>query len=227
VRTLDDLEPDLEGKRAVVRVDFNVPLDHGKITDDTRVRAALPTLSELRGRGAKLTLLAHLGRPKDREPELSLAPVAERLSGLMGEQVGLEDDAPVTMLENVRYEPGETKNDPELARRYAALGDVFVNDAFGTAHRGPRRVVFGNRRYLHRARIFECRLIRIVVFTAIVARVGAIQRRFEIRRRHCRYGTAAIGHRERHRVWLTSSREENPTAADQNDRERNQNTGPG
>jgi phosphoglycerate kinase len=138
VRTLDDLEGELSGKRAVVRVDFNVPLDGGRITDDTRIEAALPTLRELRDRGANLVLLAHLGRPKDREPELSLAPVAARLEELLGEEVRLVEEpgrAAISMLENVRYEPGETKNDPELAERYAALGDLYVNDAFGAAHR--------------------------------------------------------------------------------------------
>jgi len=139
LRTLDDLEADLEGKRGVVRVDFNVPLDSDRrITDDTRIEAALPTLRELRERGATLVLLAHLGRPKDREPELSLEPVAVRLSELLGEDVSLVAEpaaAAVSMLENVRYEPGETKNDPELAARYAALGDFYVNDAFGAAHR--------------------------------------------------------------------------------------------
>jgi phosphoglycerate kinase len=138
VRTLDDLGSDLSGQRAVVRVDFNVPLDGDRITDDTRIRAALPTLQELRGRGAALVLLAHLGRPKDREPELSLAPVAARLSELLGEPVDLvtaPGHAAVSMLENVRYDPRETANDPELAAEYAALGDVYVNDAFGAAHR--------------------------------------------------------------------------------------------
>jgi phosphoglycerate kinase len=140
MRTLDDL--DVEGKRVLVRVDFNVPLDRGRITDDARIRAALPTLEELREKGAaRLVLLAHLGRPKDREPEFSLAPAAERLSELLGAGVELApnlDDVPdveVVMLENVRYEPGETKNDEELAKRYAALADVYVNDAFGAAHR--------------------------------------------------------------------------------------------
>ena len=141
MRTLDDL--DVEGKRVLVRVDFNVPLDdEQKITDDARIRGALPTLEELREKGAaRLVLLAHLGRPKDREPEFSLKPAAERLSELLGAEVALApdlDDVPesdVVMIENVRYEPGETKNDPELAKRYAALADVYVNDAFGAAHR--------------------------------------------------------------------------------------------
>jgi phosphoglycerate kinase len=140
VRTLDDL--DVDGKRVLVRVDFNVPLDEDRqITDDARIRAALPTLRELRERGARLLLAAHLGRPKDREPEFSLRPAAERLSELLGTEVQLAPDldhvpdGDVVMLENVRYEPGETKNDPALAKRYAALADVYVNDAFGAAHR--------------------------------------------------------------------------------------------
>jgi phosphoglycerate kinase len=140
VRTLDDLG-DLDGKRVLVRVDFNVPIDDGQITDDTRIRAALPTLQALRGRGARLLLAAHLGRPKDREPEFSLKPVAQRTGELLGVDVPLAaslDDVPdgdVVMLENVRYEPGETKDDPELAQRYASLADAYVNDAFGAAHR--------------------------------------------------------------------------------------------
>jgi phosphoglycerate kinase len=140
VRTLDDL--DVEGKRVLVRVDFNVPLDEDQnITDDARIRAALPTLKELREKGARLLLAAHLGRPKDREPEFSLRPAAERLGELLGTDVALAPDldhvpdGDVVMLENVRYEPGETKNDPELAKRYAALADAYVNDAFGAAHR--------------------------------------------------------------------------------------------
>jgi phosphoglycerate kinase len=140
VRTLDDL--DVDGKRVLVRVDFNVPLgEQQQITDDARIRAALPTLRELRERGARLLLAAHLGRPKDREPELSLRPAAERLSDLLGTEVPLAadldgvPDGDVVMLENVRFEPGETKNDTELAKRYAALADAYVNDAFGAAHR--------------------------------------------------------------------------------------------
>jgi phosphoglycerate kinase len=140
VRTLEDL--DVDGKRVLVRVDFNVPLDEDRrITDDSRIRAALPTLKELRDKGARLLLAAHLGRPKDREPEFSLRPAADRLSDLLGADVELAHDldhvpdGDLVMLENVRYEPGETKNDPELAKRYAALADAYVNDAFGAAHR--------------------------------------------------------------------------------------------
>jgi phosphoglycerate kinase len=141
MRTLDELS-DLAGKRVLVRVDFNVPLDEdGEVTDDTRISAALPTLQRLRERDARLVLVSHLGRPKDREPELSLRPVAERLSRLMETDVELAEDldhvpdGDVVMLENIRYEPGETKNDPELAKRLAALADAYVNDAFGSAHR--------------------------------------------------------------------------------------------
>ena len=140
MRTLDDL--DVAGKRVLVRVDFNVPLGgNGAITDDARIRAALPTLRELREKGARLVLTAHLGRPKGPDPKFSLAPVAERLAELLGEPVALAEDfehvpdADVVMLENVRFFAGETKNDPELARRYAALADAYVNDAFGAAHR--------------------------------------------------------------------------------------------
>jgi phosphoglycerate kinase len=149
VRTLADLG-DLQGKRVLVRVDFNVPLDHGAVADDTRIRAALPTIEELRDRGARIILASHLGRPKDHEPELSLRPAANRLAELTGADVTLapgvvgndvqafaDNLAPgdILVLENVRYEPGETKNDPELAAAMAALADVYVNDAFGSAHR--------------------------------------------------------------------------------------------
>ena len=149
MRTLRDLG-DLEGKRVLVRVDFNVPLADGEVSDDMRIRAAVPTIEELRGRGAKLVLASHLGRPKDREPSLSLAPVAERLGelieasvklapGVVGDEVSgaVEElgDGDVLLLENVRYEPGETKNDPDLARALASLADVYVDDAFGAAHR--------------------------------------------------------------------------------------------
>jgi phosphoglycerate kinase len=140
MRTLDDLGS-VDGKRVLVRVDFNVPLDGARITDDTRIRAALPTLERLREGGGRLVLVSHLGRPKDRDPAKSLRPVAARLSELLGTEVAVAEDldhvpdGDVVMLENIRYEPGETKNDPELAKRLAALADVYVNDAFGSAHR--------------------------------------------------------------------------------------------
>jgi phosphoglycerate kinase len=143
LRTLDDLGA-LEGKRVFVRVDFNVPLNRSHpplIGDDARIRAALPTLQELRRRGARLLLAAHLGRPKGRDLDFSLAPVAARLTELLGADVTLAGDldtvpdGEVVMLENVRFEPGETEDDPALAARYAALADVYVNDAFGAAHR--------------------------------------------------------------------------------------------
>jgi phosphoglycerate kinase len=140
VRTLEDL--DVEGKRVLVRVDFNVPLgEDGTITDDSRIRGALPTLKELREKGARLVLMSHLGRPKGHDPKFSLAPAATRLSELLGTEVVLADDldsvpdGDLVMLENVRFNDGETKNDAELAKRYAALADVYVNDAFGSAHR--------------------------------------------------------------------------------------------
>ncbi len=149
MRTLDDVE--LGGRRVLVRVDFNVPLDAaGEITDDTRIRSALPTLERLRSIGCPLVLAAHLGRPKGVDPALSLAPVAKRLHELTGWNVALapgvvgpEVEAlahgllpgDVLMLENVRFEPGETKNDPELAAAYGRLADAFVDDAFGVAHR--------------------------------------------------------------------------------------------
>jgi phosphoglycerate kinase len=149
VKTLRDLG-DLDGKRVLVRVDFNVPLKNGAVADDMRIRAALPTIEELRRRGAKIVLVSHLGRPKDREPSLSMAPIAEQLHELIDAPVKLApgvvgDDvraaanelAPgeVLLLENVRYEPGETKNDPDLARSLASLADVYIDDAFGAAHR--------------------------------------------------------------------------------------------
>jgi phosphoglycerate kinase len=139
VKGLDDL--DVDGKRVLVRVDFNVPLDGDRITDDSRIRAALPTLERLREGGARLLLTSHLGRPKGRDESLSLAPVAERLGELLKTDVQLAPDldhvpdGDVVMLENIRFEPGETKNDPELAQRLAALADAYVDDAFGSAHR--------------------------------------------------------------------------------------------
>jgi phosphoglycerate kinase len=144
-------DADVAGKRVLVRVDFNVPLDGGRVADDTRIRAALPTIELLRERGAALILVSHLGRPQGKVvPELSMKPVGERLAELLGapvEQapavVGEEVEtmaaglAPgrVLLLENVRFEPGETENDPALAASLAGLADLYVDDAFGAAHR--------------------------------------------------------------------------------------------
>ena len=141
LRTLDDLG-DLAGARVLVRAEFNVPLRHdGGVADDTRLRLTLPTIVALRERGARVLLVAHLGRPRGREPSLSLRPVAARLSQLLGEEVAFAPDlehimdGAVVMLENIRFEPGETTNDPALAARLGALADAYVNDAFGSAHR--------------------------------------------------------------------------------------------
>lgn len=142
---------EVAGKRVLVRVDFNVPMDGGRIRDETRIASSLTTLRSIRERGAALILVSHLGRPKGAPtPALSLAPVAARLSELLDEPVALSPEVvgerttaltaalrpgDVLMLENVRFEPGEEKNDPELSRRLAALADIYVNDAFGAAHR--------------------------------------------------------------------------------------------
>jgi len=152
-RTIRDLtDAEVRGKRALVRVDFNVPLDdRGNVTDDTRIRAALPTIDALVARGARVVLLSHLGRPKGKpEAKYSLSPVAKRLAELTSHPVrfvaALEGDDAVTatrsladgqilLLENTRFNAGEEKNDDALARALSRLGDVYVNDAFGAAHR--------------------------------------------------------------------------------------------
>lgn len=152
--TLDDL--DAAGHRILVRADFNVPLESGAVADDTRLRAALPTIEALLERGASLVLMSHLGRPKGPDPALSLAPVADALSALLGRPVALAPGvvgpevearaaalAPgeVLLLENLRYDPGEKANDPDFAAALARLADAYVNDAFGTAHRAAASTV--------------------------------------------------------------------------------------
>jgi phosphoglycerate kinase len=142
---------DLAGKRVLVRADFNVPVDDaGNITDDTRIRAALPTIKDLTSKGAKVILSSHFGRPKGVDEKLRLTPIAQRLSELLGQTVVKCDDCigdevankiaamangQVALLENVRFYPEEEKNDPEFAKKLAANADLYVNDAFGTAHR--------------------------------------------------------------------------------------------
>ena len=142
-KTLDDVS-DLNGKTALVRVDFNVPVEDGRITDDTRLRVALPTIKKLLDKGAKVALLAHFDRPKGKVvPAMSLAFVAPALSALLGEEVAFADSldrryegaARVVLYENVRFHPGEESNDAGFAKQLAALGDIFVNDAFSAAHR--------------------------------------------------------------------------------------------
>jgi phosphoglycerate kinase len=148
-KTIRDI--DVRGKRVLVRVDFNVPLDQGKVADDTRIRAALPTIQYLMEHGARVILMSHLGRPKGKvKEELRLTPVAERLSELLDKPVAMAVDCvgeevetavdrlrpgDVLLLENLRFHPGEEANDPEFVSRLVSLGQVYVNDAFGTAHR--------------------------------------------------------------------------------------------
>ena len=166
--TLDDLPADaLYGARVFVRVDFNVPLEDGRVADDTRLVEALPTLRELADAGAKLILASHCGRPKGSpDPRYSLRPVAERLAELLGEPVAFAPDCvgpeaeavvaglgpgEVCLLENLRFHAGETANEPGFADRLAALGEVFVGDAFGTVHRAHASVVGVPERLASRA----------------------------------------------------------------------------
>lgn len=146
---LDQLE--VKGKRVLVRVDFNVPIENGSISDATRIKESLPTIQKLIRGGAKLILMSHLGRPKKGpEPQFSLAPVRKKLSDLLGQPVSFASDCigpeaesgaaglqpgEVLLLENLRFHPEEEKNDPDFAKKLAALGELYVNDAFGTAHR--------------------------------------------------------------------------------------------
>ena len=148
-KTIEDI--DVAGKKVLVRCDFNVPLKDGVITSDKRIVSSLPTIKYLLDHNAKVILCSHLGRPKGEvNPEFSLAPVAKRLSELLGKEVKMASDVvgesaqalaaslqdgEAMLLENVRFEKGETKNDPELSKKFAALADIFVNDAFGSAHR--------------------------------------------------------------------------------------------
>jgi phosphoglycerate kinase len=149
-RSLRDLPPQaLDGKRALVRVDFNVPLKNGKVTDDTRLRASLPTIQYLRDKGARVVLLSHLGRPKGGpDPQYSLKQIVRNLETLLGAPVEFIPDPAagvaatrrlprggVALVENTRFWPGEENNDVALAKTFAALGDLYVNDAFGSAHR--------------------------------------------------------------------------------------------
>lgn len=154
-KTLDDA--DLSGKRVLVRVDFNLPMEDGKVTDDTRIQAALPTISDITSKGGRAILIAHMGRPKGKRDETqSLKQIVSAVSGALGKPVSFAEDCigpeagravaamndgDVLLLENLRFHAGEEKDDAEFTRNLAALGDVFVNDAFSVAHRAAASVV--------------------------------------------------------------------------------------
>ena len=147
-RTLDDA--DIAGKRVLLRVDLNAPMKDGKVSDATRIARMAPTINEIAGKGGKVVLLSHLGRPKGRDPKETLAPLADEVAKAIGRNVAFAEDCvgepaeaaigrlkagDVLLLENTRFHPGEEKNDPEFARALAALGDIYVNDGFSVAHR--------------------------------------------------------------------------------------------
>ncbi len=195
-------DADVAGRPLLVRVDFNVPLSDGddgrEIADDTRIRAAMPTIELLRDAGARLVLVSHLGRPGGGvDPELSMAPVTARLSELIGAEVeqapaviGAEveamaaelGDGEVLVLENSRFEPGETANDPELSRALARLADAYVNDAFGAAHRahatteGVAHELPGYAGLLLEREIRELTAVRDDPQRPLVGRSSAVQR---------------------------------------------------
>jgi len=153
--SIDDL--DLKGKRVLIRVDFNVPLDKGRVTDDTRIRASLPSIRRVLERGGKAILISHLGRPKGKiKEELRLTPIAERLEELLKRRIKKLNDCigeevqeavselregEVILLENLRFHKEEEENDPEFAKELASLADIFINDAFGTVHRAHASTV--------------------------------------------------------------------------------------
>src|SRR4029077_3714694 len=156
VPQLEDL-PLREGTRVLLRADFNVPLRDGRIEDDLRITAAVPTIESLRARGAEIVCCSHLGRPKGKvDPQYSLAPIARRLSELLGIDVGLSPEVAgfeslrraeslepgeVMLIENLRFDPGEEANDPAFSANLTQLGDVYVDDAFGAAHRAHASIV--------------------------------------------------------------------------------------